>query len=1166
MADVEAERECRICRGEDEPGRPLLHPCRCSGSIKYTHEDCLVNWLAQSGSSRCELCNHSFRFEPLYQPNTPSSLPTREFLVGVLALTNKTMRTAARIVLVFTVWLFFLPVGTCWTWYALFINSPGQLPALLASRGPAGIVTDAFYGCLLSAGIVFVFLGVSSLREYVRQFPQDGMGADDDPAFNVFGQDDAIVPDDFEEYSSDDDHHPDPGPPVQPQPPIPQEAMRAYDDAEDEGYDADDDRAGNERYADAGRAQAIPIPGQRIPQEMLAEVDDFVRDTYDVLAGGNDSDADIEEVDDLLAGDSEEDRDEEQLFEDRGGDQDMDANDVMVFNRRESEDEYPAVAGGFAAQEVGEHEPHSEDDSMDGHQHQHQHPHHDGPADNEPFEDGEPDENEGGGEAGALFGLFELDPDEVPLEEVVGLRGHIRNLFDNAGTVLVSNAIFLGVFTLIPLLIGRLTLRLFSLRSFPVKLILRYDESSLLGFFSTVLPSTAEQLGFTVQSMVPNVSITVADNATLAEGAVGKNVGEALKYAEDVLPSRDALTALATSQTASRSTILDEPLVSYVDNFLIVMLGYGVIAFVAVGYIGAISLLRQRYPRLDSPITRQVARLLRYVATFMKIVVLILLEFGIFPLGCGWWLDLCTLEILGGSLQSRLAYCHDSPWTCTGGHWIMGIIYMVHISLFISLLREVLKPQLLWFLRNPDDPEFHPFRELVEKPLSRHARRMCISVIIYVPLILALVYVPGQLCLKFLPTVFPFRSEDFSHILIDVPFGNLLIGPLIRLLYLGRPGVSLHKIVATWIKWVATSLNIEHLVIKDEELDDNNGRRANPDARVNPAVEGLEPADGGPLHRMFADEPDVVAEGFPMTHEMQMAHDEDGAAYDMRTGLSRREIRLRAAVMIFSAWVTLILAESALIAIPTILGRSLMGALGLPVRHDLHPFLLGLNVLFGSVSGFVKIVKYVETMDTFTALSVGLPYLYLAGKGLLIVYIWLGVIPLTAGLLFELVLVPIRVSHNETPYFCLHQDWALGLLLLKVWTCIAVTGGLGSKWRERVRRARDGDIMGFNENFARTMREVVLPVLFSVVTALSVPYSIARGLLPALGAARWVSNLVYRYAYLVITCLYCGFETVRYSVSILRDLHDSIRDDKYLVGKRLYNFIEPLEGAGITSQ
>ncbi|CAM9249285.1 unnamed protein product, partial [Choristocarpus tenellus] len=67
--------ECRVCRGEPESGRPLYSPCLCSGSIMYTHEDCLLQWLQHSGKDSCELCSSPFSFTPVYSPDTPAQLP-----------------------------------------------------------------------------------------------------------------------------------------------------------------------------------------------------------------------------------------------------------------------------------------------------------------------------------------------------------------------------------------------------------------------------------------------------------------------------------------------------------------------------------------------------------------------------------------------------------------------------------------------------------------------------------------------------------------------------------------------------------------------------------------------------------------------------------------------------------------------------------------------------------------------------------------------------------------------------------------------------------------------------------------------------------------------------------------------------------------------------------
>ena len=53
-SDDDEPLECRICRGEAEPGRELFVPCKCRGSIMYCHEECLVSWLARRAAlGRC---------------------------------------------------------------------------------------------------------------------------------------------------------------------------------------------------------------------------------------------------------------------------------------------------------------------------------------------------------------------------------------------------------------------------------------------------------------------------------------------------------------------------------------------------------------------------------------------------------------------------------------------------------------------------------------------------------------------------------------------------------------------------------------------------------------------------------------------------------------------------------------------------------------------------------------------------------------------------------------------------------------------------------------------------------------------------------------------------------------------------------------------------------
>ncbi|XP_062862502.1 membrane associated ring-CH-type finger 4b [Trichomycterus rosablanca] len=51
---------CRICFQGPEQGE-LLSPCRCSGSVRSTHQPCLIKWVSERGSWTCELCYYKYQ-------------------------------------------------------------------------------------------------------------------------------------------------------------------------------------------------------------------------------------------------------------------------------------------------------------------------------------------------------------------------------------------------------------------------------------------------------------------------------------------------------------------------------------------------------------------------------------------------------------------------------------------------------------------------------------------------------------------------------------------------------------------------------------------------------------------------------------------------------------------------------------------------------------------------------------------------------------------------------------------------------------------------------------------------------------------------------------------------------------------------------------------------
>lgn len=119
---------CRICRGEGSEDEQLFYPCKCSGSIKFVHQACLVEWLSHSQKKYCELCKTPFRFTKLYDPNMPRELPAPLFIKQALAHSFLTLGTWLRFGLVAFVWLMWLPWSMRAIWRALFWLADGRWP------------------------------------------------------------------------------------------------------------------------------------------------------------------------------------------------------------------------------------------------------------------------------------------------------------------------------------------------------------------------------------------------------------------------------------------------------------------------------------------------------------------------------------------------------------------------------------------------------------------------------------------------------------------------------------------------------------------------------------------------------------------------------------------------------------------------------------------------------------------------------------------------------------------------------------------------------------------------------------------------------------------------------------------------------------------------------
>jgi E3 ubiquitin-protein ligase MARCH6 len=155
--------------------RPLFKPCKCSGSIGLTHQDCLQSWLAvQRGSGACELCKTPFRFSPQYAESAPDHLPKLDVLVGLgRRLVARWLPFIMRIMFAASLWLIVAPLVTAYL-YLGWMNRPS---VILQRFSWTLITTDLVSGAVVAAYIIISFLSLMSFADFLRvEWQQRGLG------------------------------------------------------------------------------------------------------------------------------------------------------------------------------------------------------------------------------------------------------------------------------------------------------------------------------------------------------------------------------------------------------------------------------------------------------------------------------------------------------------------------------------------------------------------------------------------------------------------------------------------------------------------------------------------------------------------------------------------------------------------------------------------------------------------------------------------------------------------------------------------------------------------------------------------------------------------------------------------------------------------------------
>lgn len=76
----------------------------------------------------------------------------------------------------------------------------------------------------------------------------------------------------------------------------------------------------------------------------------------------------------------------------------------------------------------------------------------------------------------------------------------------------------------------------------------------------------------------------------------------------------------------------------------------------------------------------------RHVMTLFKAALVLGIKVGMFPLLCGWWLDICSLRMFGATFSQRIKLLVESPYIVSCIHWMIGSFYIIGVSVSLDLL------------------------------------------------------------------------------------------------------------------------------------------------------------------------------------------------------------------------------------------------------------------------------------------------------------------------------------------------------------------------------------------------------------------------------------------------------------------------------------------------
>jgi len=352
---------------------------------------------------------------------------------------------------------------------------------------------------------------------------------------------------------------------------------------------------------------------------------------------------------------------------------------------------------------------------------------------------------------------------------------------------------------------------------------LQEEINSVMGFTGHCIFSLADAAS---SGSFSNVWAHITSLVTQAPAVPAKFLAGVQIAQQYIAPLIEALAslksgALTLSVPSTSPAAIDSSLIfwSPSDRAIAVVTGYIALAMLAALYVAA-----------DTPITTSAAGqrhekvirdTLRQAGGVLKVILIISIEMLVFPLYCGLLLDVAFLPLFGGaSISTRLAFAASKPYSFCFMHWFVGTCYMFHFALFVGMCRKILRKGVLWFIRDPDDPTFHPVRDVLERNVTTQLRKIAFSALVYGALVIlclgGVIWAIGKLFTGIYPVQW-ITTEPVLEFPVDLLLYNFVTPLLVRLF---KPSDTVSTLYAWWLRRCARILRLSHFMFDDRRKDE----------------------------------------------------------------------------------------------------------------------------------------------------------------------------------------------------------------------------------------------------------------------------------------------------------------------------------------------------------